>query len=68
MKFLLLQVPLNLGEWILRTEYIQGKEFTLGGKKVRIERVTAPPEEQPPAEPEPAGKVIPLRKNRFSKP
>jgi hypothetical protein len=67
LKFLILQVPLALGEWILRTEYIEGKEFTMGGKKVRLERVVAPPEEQPPA-PEPTGKVIPLRKDRKNKP
>ena len=64
MKFLLLQVPLNVGEWILRTEYIQGKEFTMGGKKVRIERVSAPPQEQPPTPAGSPGKVIPLRKNK----
>ena len=68
MKFLLLQVPLTLGEWILRTEYIQGNEFTMGGKKVRIERVVAPPEEEPDDAPEVPGKVIPLRKNPKNKP
>ena len=67
MKFLILQVPLALGEWILRTEYIQGKEFTMGGKKVRLERVIAP-EEPSPATPEPPGKVIPLRKDRKNRP
>lgn len=64
MKFLLLQVPLNVGEWILRSEYIQGKAFTMGGKKVRIERVIAPPPEQPPTSSGAPGKVIPLRKNK----
>lgn len=62
MKFLILQVPLTVGEWILRPEYIQGNEFTMGGRKVRIERVAAPREEAPPS-PEPGGKVIPLRKD-----
>ena len=64
MKFLVLQVPLALGEWILRTEYIQGSAFTMGGKKVRIEQVVAPPGEKPPASPGPPGKVIPLRKSK----
>jgi hypothetical protein len=68
MKFLLLQVPLNVGEWILRTEYIQGKEFTMGGKKVRIERVVAPPAQEPDDTPPEPGKVIPLRKKPGNKP
>lgn len=65
LKFLILQVPLTLGEWILRPDYVQGNEFTLGGRKVRIEQVLAPPEAQPPAS-DPPGKVIPLRKDRKS--
>jgi len=67
LKFLILQVPPTLGEWILRPEYVQGNEFSMGGRKVKIEKVVAPVEVQEP-EPEPespgARKVIPLRKER----
>jgi hypothetical protein len=67
LKFLILQVPLTLGEWILRPEYVQGNEFSMGGRKVKIEKVVAPLEIQEP-EPEPEsdglGKVIPLRKGK----
>ena len=67
LKFLILQVPPTLGEWILRPEYAQGTEFSMGGRKVKIEKVVAPAEDQEP-EPEPESygsrKVIPLRKER----
>jgi hypothetical protein len=65
LKFLILQVPPTIGEWILRPEYVQGNEFSLGGRKIRIEKVVAPVEIQDPEpEPESTGskKVIPLRK------
>jgi hypothetical protein len=67
LKFLILQVPPTLGEWILRPEYVQGNEFSMGGRKIRIEKVVAPLEIQAPEpEPESTGpkKVIPLRKQR----
>jgi hypothetical protein len=67
LKFLILQVPPTLGEWILRPEYVQGNEFSMGGRKIRIEKVDAPVEiQEPEPEPESTGskKVIPLRKRR----
>jgi len=67
LKFLILQVPPTLGEWILRPEYVQGNEFSLGGRKIRIEKVVAPAAiQEPEPEPESRGskKVIPLRKQR----
>ena len=68
MRFLILQVPVSLGEWILMPEYIQGEEFTMGGKKVRIEKIEAP-REDPDLPPSPSdGKVISIldrkRKNK----
>ncbi|MBS3759824.1 MAG: hypothetical protein KGY61_14295 [Desulfobacterales bacterium] len=48
-KLLLLQVPLQTVTWILRDVYINGEEFTMGGNRMRLEKVEAPPE----AEPEP---------------
>lgn len=47
--FLLLQIPLQVVTWILRDAYIDGQEFTMGGKPMRIEKVVAP-EKQAPAE------------------
>ena len=67
LKFLILQVPPTLGEWILRPEYVQGNEFSMGGRKIRIEKVVAPLAiEEPEPDPESTGskKVIPLRKQR----
>ncbi len=49
-KFLLLQVPLQVVTWILRDVYIDGEPYTMGGKAMRIEKVTCPPDLQPATE------------------
>ena len=41
-KFLLLQVPCEAVTWILRDTYIDGEEFTMNGKKMRIDNVVCP--------------------------
>ena len=43
-KLLLLQMPLQLVTWILRDIYINGSEFTMNGKRMRLEKVVAPDE------------------------
>ncbi len=43
-KILLLQVPLQVVTWILRDIYISGAEFTMNGKRMRIEKVVCPQE------------------------
>ncbi len=43
-KMLVLQIPLVVVTWILREPYINGVEFTMGGRPVRIEKVEAPEE------------------------
>ncbi|MGD8371630.1 MAG: hypothetical protein PVG64_05190 [Syntrophobacterales bacterium] len=45
---LVLQVPLVEVTWILRQEYVDGASFSMGGKKVLIEAVVAPPKKPPP--------------------
>lgn len=45
---LVLQVPVVEVTWILKEEYINGSSFTMGGKKVVMERVVAPPKQPPP--------------------
>ena len=47
-KLLLLQVPLQAVTWILRDAYIDGGEFTMNGKKMRLEKVVAPQEKKEP--------------------
>ncbi len=64
MNFLILQVPVSLGEWILLPEYIQGEEFTMGGKQVRIEGVEGPLGAPKPLPPKPAGKVVSISDRR----
>ena len=41
-KLLVLQVPLMTITWILKAEYINGEEFTMGGRPVRLEKVVCP--------------------------
>ena len=50
-KLLMLQVPLQVVTWILRDRYISGDEFTMNGKRMRLERVVCP-EENPADEPD----------------
>jgi len=41
-KLLILQIPVQVVTWILRDIYINGSEFTMNGKKMRIEEVITP--------------------------
>ena len=65
-KILMLQVPLQVATWILRDIYIDGQEFTMGGKRVRLEPVVCPKEPDIPNDKQKkteklgAGKVISL--------
>lgn len=43
-KLLLLQVPVQVLTWILRDTYIDGAEFTMGGQRLRLEKVVCPDE------------------------
>ena len=45
-KLLLLQMPLQVVTWILRDVYINGTAFTMNGKKMRLEKVESPTEQQ----------------------
>ena len=49
-KLLMLMVPLQATTWILRDMYIDGKEFTMGGKRVRLEQVVCPKDSDSPEE------------------
>lgn len=46
-KLLLFQMPLQVVTWILRDIYISGQEFTMEGKKIRLEKVVCPKETEP---------------------
>ncbi len=41
-KLLILQVPMQVVTWILREAYINGDEFTMNEKRMRIEKVECP--------------------------
>ena len=51
-KLLLLQIPPQVVTWILRDVYINGTEFTMNGKRMRLEKVVVPEE---PTSPEVTG-------------
>ncbi len=53
-KMLVLQIPLVVITWILREPYINGEEFTMGGRPVRMDKVFAPLEEAETEQPGPA--------------
>jgi len=62
-KLLLLQVPVQVVTWILRDTYIDGAEFTMGGKRLRLEKVVCPeqldiPEEKDQVQAKPVGDKI----------
>jgi hypothetical protein len=67
-KLLVLQVPLMVITWILRSAYIDGDEFTMGGRPVRVVKVISPEEvedavesksKESTATPEPTGEAGP---------
>ncbi|RZB34857.1 MAG: hypothetical protein SRB1_00625 [Desulfobacteraceae bacterium Eth-SRB1] len=47
-KLLILQVPLQPVTWILKDSYINGEEFTMDGRKVRLELIECPEVAEPP--------------------
>ena len=61
-KLLLLQIPIQVVTWILRDVYINGEEFTMNGKRMRLEKVEAPPEPDQ-AEQEDGQKTLPPGEN-----
>lgn len=62
-ELLVLTVPPQLVTWILDEDQVNGQDFTMGGRPMRLALVprkpAPPPEPEPPPEGKP-GKVIPL--------
>ena len=57
-RLLLLQMPVQVVTWILRDAYIDGGEFTMNGKRMRLEKVQVPEEAAAPGTlPEPKAPV-----------
>lgn len=46
-KLLILQIPMQVVTWILKDAYINGEEFQMNGKNMRIEKVETPVEALP---------------------
>ncbi|MDA3917948.1 MAG: hypothetical protein PF690_13390 [Deltaproteobacteria bacterium] len=46
-KFLMFQIPLQVVTWILKDDYINGDDFHMNGKKMKITKVESPVEELP---------------------
>ena len=67
-RLLLLQVPAQEVVWILREEYINGAEFTMGGEAMRLERVVTWQEKnQLPPEQDDTGKDSELKNKNKGK-
>ena len=49
-KLLILQIPVQVVTWILKDIYINGSEFTMNGKKMRLEEVVLPRDPQKPVD------------------
>lgn len=58
-RLLMLQVPVHTITWILRDSYIDGAEFTMNGKRIRMEVVVCPDEPDDPGK----DKIIPEKKS-----
>lgn len=74
-RLLILQLPLQTVTWILKDMYISGQEFTMDGKKMRLEKITSPKESIPfteqkekksesPKDASASGKIIPLSERK----
>lgn len=63
-KLLMLQVPVQVVTWLLKDVYINGAEFTMGGKKMRMEKIDCPPEEIPDGDEE---KSVPQKSSGHAK-
>ncbi|MCP4669794.1 MAG: hypothetical protein GY857_00685 [Desulfobacula sp.] len=46
-KLLMLQIPLQVVTWILKDDYINGHDFHMNGKSMKITKVESPVEELP---------------------
>ena len=46
-RLLMLQIPLQVVSWLLKNDYINGHEFFMNGKKMRLEKVESPVEGLP---------------------
>ncbi|MBU1341260.1 MAG: hypothetical protein KKE44_06375 [Proteobacteria bacterium] len=53
-KLLMLQIPMQVVTWILKDEYINGQEFHMNGKKMKMEKVKSPEEDLPLSKPAPS--------------
>jgi hypothetical protein len=46
-KLLMLQIPMQSVTWILKDDYINGHEFNMNGKRMRLEKIEPPKEDLP---------------------
>ncbi len=51
-KLLMLNIPLQVVTWILKGDYINGGQFNMNGKKMRMEKVENPVEDLPLPKPD----------------
>ncbi len=66
-KLLMLQIPLQVVTWILKDEYINGEEFFMNGKQMKLKKVECPIEELSPSDPVPIPRQKKPEKNQEKK-
>lgn len=68
---LMLTIPVQTVTWIIRDIYIDGEPFTMGGRDIRLEKISRVPTESASKDanketekmlPEKAGTIIPFKK------
>jgi hypothetical protein len=50
-RLLMLQIPLQVVTWTLKNDYINGHDFFMSGKKMKLEKVESPVEDFPVSPP-----------------
>jgi hypothetical protein len=59
-ELLVLSLPPQTLVWILEESHLNGEEFTMGGRPVKLVLIPPKPAPQPGSPPESKGKIIPL--------
>ena len=62
-KLLILQVPLQAVTWILKEAYINGDEFTMNEKRMRLEKIECPEDQSIKGIPDGSSETINVNKD-----
>ncbi len=66
-KLLMLQIPLQVATWILKDDYINGQQFHMNGKQMKLKKVECPVEEMSFSKPSDQSDKKALKKDKPGK-